>query len=203
MVQVITKAQAKQAATAAVEAAVAANTLVEFAQGIGCPVVEAGGRLGVRKWQLEAALHNAYNGTPMLDVAAGFKACDPVAHYMVGITEGLGRDARVDSQRVVVADANGRERASTHYFNRAGEVGTRVGGYSAGPSKGQGKELVAAKTALADAVLGGGDVEAAKAKVTELLAKPKASSGRVAALEQQLAAQAEQLAKLMALLQAK
>jgi hypothetical protein len=120
----VTAARKAARATAGKAASDAAATgqLLAWAQAIGCPVeAMPDGRLGLRKYRLEAALHKAY-GTAECE--------DSTGHYLCKITEGLGRSPLVDSHRIETRDEAGRTKASTWYADRAGEAGVRVGGYT-------------------------------------------------------------------------
>jgi hypothetical protein len=118
----LARAAARQAASKAANDAAATGQLLAWAQAIGCePEEMPSGRLGVRKYRLEQAMHKAY----------GDDRCeDATGHYLCGVTEALGKSPLVDSHRIETTNEAGMVRASTWYADRAGTEGVRVGGYT-------------------------------------------------------------------------
>jgi hypothetical protein len=102
--------------------AAATGQLVAWAQAIGCePEAMPDGRMGVRKYKLEQAMHKHYGDS---------RAEDDTGHYLCGVTEALGKSPLVDSHRIETTNEAGMVRASTWYSDRAGTEGVRVGGYT-------------------------------------------------------------------------
>jgi hypothetical protein len=118
----LARAAARQVASKAAMDAAGSGTLLAWAASLGCaPEAMPDGRMGVRKYRLEAAMHKHY----------GDDRCeDNTGHYLCGITEALGRSPLVDSHRIETKNEAGQVRASTWYADRAGEAGVRVGGYT-------------------------------------------------------------------------
>jgi hypothetical protein len=118
----LARAATRQVASKAAMDAAATGTLLAWAASLGCePEPMPDGRLGVRKYRLEAAMHKHY----------GEEACgDASGHYLCGVTEALGKSPLVDSHRIETTNEAGMVRASTWYSDRAGTEGVRVGGYT-------------------------------------------------------------------------
>lgn len=114
----VTLEAAKAAAKAAVQSAVASNSLVAFAASIGCPIHSVAFRAGeeprpdVRKYELEAALGRQFGGAHLDTEGQG------EGHYLCSVTEALNKPL-VDTTKVDVKTPRGL-RECRHYFDRAG-----------------------------------------------------------------------------------